>query len=248
MLSHDWIIPCWPAPPGVHSLCTTRNGGVSTGPWKSLNLGLNSGDDASAVRTNRELLSACLPAEPCWLRQQHGVRVFSHGQIGGIPAQAEPAADAQVACESRQVCVVLSADCLPVLMCNRSGTRVAAAHAGWRGLAAGILENTVQALKAPPDQLMAWLGPAIGPRAYEVGDEVRNAFILADEAAAACFEKTATGWLLDMYAMARHRLNKSGVSNISGGDFCTHSEPERFFSYRRDGVTGRMASLVWLGA
>jgi YfiH family protein len=247
-MNPDWIVPRWPAPAGVHALCTTRTGGVSTGPWKSLNLGLNSGDDASAVRKNRALLSACLPAEPYWLRQQHGVTVFRHGRMGGTPVQAETAADAQVAGEPRQVCVVLSADCLPVLMCNRSGTRVAAAHAGWRGLAAGILENTVQALKTPPDQLMAWLGPAIGPRVYEVGDEVRSAFISTDEAAAACFGKTCTGWLLDMYAMARHRLNRSGVSDVSGGDFCTYSEPERFFSYRRDGVTGRMASLVWLGA
>jgi YfiH family protein len=209
---------------------------------------LNGGDDATAVRKNRELVSECLPAEPFWLRQQHGVTVFSHGHIGGNPAQAEPAADAQVAGEPRQVCVVLTADCLPVLLCNRSGTRVAAAHAGWRGLAAGILENTVQALKDRPDQLMAWLGPAIGASAYEVGDEVRTAFIRTDEAAAACFEKTGTRWLLDMYAMARHRLKKSGVSDVSGGNFCTYSEPERFFSYRRDGVTGRMASLVWLRA
>jgi len=254
----DWIIPHWPAPAGVRALNTTRAGGYSAAPWASLNLGLNSGDDPALVRKNRAVLRACLPAEPQWLRQEHGVTVFSHPQQGGnqtlagsgsLPALSadEPAADAQVAGQPGQICVVLTADCLPVLFCNRAGTRVAAAHAGWRGLLAGVLEQTVHALGGPPDQLMAWLGPAISARAYEVGDELRTAFMRQDGAAgAACFQRQGERWLFDLYAMAWHRLARAGVVDISGGAYCTYHEPQRFFSYRRDGRTGRMASLVWL--
>jgi len=244
----DWIIPDWPAPVRVRALCTTRAGGYSTGPWKSLNLGLNCGDDAAAVRKNRALLRASLPSEPVWLRQLHGVSVYRQ-RAPDSQAEVrvtEPAADAQVACAPGQVCSVLTADCLPVLFCNRSGTRVAAAHAGWRGLAAGILENTVQALQDRPDQLIAWLGPAIGPGAYEVGEEVRSEFVSGDQAGEACFRQRGARWLFDLYAMARLRLMRAGVVAVSGGSYCTCSEPDRFFSYRRDGSTGRMASLVWL--
>jgi hypothetical protein len=259
----DWILPHWPAPAAVRALSTTRAGGYSTASWASLNLGLNSGDDPALVLQNRAVLRACLPAEPNWLRQEHGVNVFIHADAGHPHAggdraltgsgpqpalsAAEPVADAQVASRPGQVCVVLTADCLPVLFCNRAGTRVAAAHAGWRGLLAGVLEQTVRALGGPPDQLMAWLGPAISVRAYEVGDELRAAFVSQDgAAAAACFRRRGERWLFDLYAMARHRLARAGVAEISGGTFCTYHEPQRFFSYRRDGRTGRMANLVWL--
>lgn len=243
MTKPEWIVPKWPAPSSVRALSTTRSGGYSTGPWSSFNLGTHCGDDGVAVRKNREMLCEYLPSEPRWLRQVHGAAVFS-----GLEAAAEPLADAQIAGKAGQVCVVLTADCLPVLFCNRSGTRVAAAHAGWRGLAAGILENTVLALNETPEQLVAWLGPAIGPRAYEVGDDVRAEFVRTDEAAAVCFEKKGDRWLFDLYAMARHRLRHCGVTDISGGTYCTFSDPEAFFSHRRDGCTGRMATLVWLRA
>jgi len=243
MMSEKWIEPIWPAPTCVRALCTTRAGGCSTGPWKSLNLGAHCGDDVAAVRKNRAVLRSFLPAEPHWLRQEHGARVVDHRHTGCLPS-----ADAQVANGPGQVCVVLTADCLPVLFCNRSGTRVAAAHAGWRGLAAGILENTVRALQEPPEQLLAWLGPAIGPGAYEVGDEVRAAFVSADESGSGCFERHGKRWLFDLYAMARHRLKQAGVVNVSGGGYCTYTDSERFFSHRRDGCTGRMATLVWMQA
>ncbi len=248
-MNADWIIPHWPAPSRVRAIVTTRAGGHSTGPWSSLNLGLNCGDDGAIVLKNRAVLRACLPAEPQWLRQAHGMAVYSRSEETDKPAlSGEPIADAQVAGQPGQICAVLTADCLPVLFCNRAGSKVAAAHAGWRGLAAGVLENTLQALAEPPDQLMAWLGPAIGPRAYEVGEDVRSAFTGRDNAAAACFERKGSKWLFDLYAMARHRLLQSGVIDVSGGTQCTYSEPERFFSHRRDGRTGRMASLVWLQA
>ncbi|HLF29477.1 MAG TPA: peptidoglycan editing factor PgeF [Xanthomonadales bacterium] len=255
----NWIVPNWPAPANVRAVSTTRAGGFSPGPWRSLNLGLNCGDDPALVRRNRAVLRRYLPAEPCWLRQEHGVAVYRHpgsnGTETGSPAgwgpaapTAAPLADAQVASQPGQVCVVLTADCLPVLLCNRNGQRVAAAHAGWRGLAAGVLEQTVAAMGEAPDQLLAWLGPAIGPHSYAVGDEVREAFMCQDEAAHAAFIRQGGGWLLDLYAVARQRLSRLGVTAISGGDCCTFADPERFYSFRRDGTTGRMASLVWLDA
>jgi len=258
-LNPDWIIPHWPAPENVRALSTTRAGGHSTGAWRGLNLGLHCGDEPAAVLKNRKVLRACLPAEPHWLRQEHGVAVFSYPepvkkqQVNESRDQPAlpilgPAADAQVAFQPAQICAVLTADCLPVLFCNRSGTKVAAAHAGWRGLAAGVLEMTVQALGEPPDQLLAWLGPAIGARAYEVGDDVRTAFVRRDSEAEVCFRRTGEHWMFDLYAMARRRLAQAGLAEVSGGTYCTYSEPERFFSYRRDGQTGRMASLVWLQA
>ena len=254
-----WIVPDWPAPAAVRAVSTTRQGGFSSGAWSSLNLGLRCSDDPAAVRRNRSMLRSYLPAEPCWLAQEHGVTVFRHPRSGGRrenagesagldPGSTEPAADAQVAWLPGQVCAVLGADCLPVLLCNDAGTVVAAAHAGWRGLAAGVLEQTVLNMGEPPHRLMAWMGPAIGPSAFEVGIEVRAAFLRQDERAAAAFVPRGERWLLDLYAVARQRLERAGVSAISGGDFCTYTDPGRFFSYRRDGVTGRMATLVWLHA
>ena len=243
----DWIIPNWPAPAAVRALSTTRSGGVSTGPWHSLNLGLRSGDDPAAVARNRALVRSHLPAEPNWLQQVHGARVVDQPEMDQSGAKL-PEADAQVALGPNQVCVVLSADCLPVLFCNRAGTRIAAAHAGWRGMAAGVLENTVTAMAESPSELLAWLGPAIGPSSYEVGDDVRDRFAGDDTEAGKAFRRHGRAWLFDLYAMARLRLARAGVAAVSGGTFCTFREADRFFSFRRDGQTGRMASLVWIEA
>jgi len=248
----NWITPQWNAPDGVGAISTTRSGGFSSGPWSSMNLGASSGDEESSVLRNRALLRSYLPADPVWLRQVHGTSVFSHDgfchSVTGVAAlpSAEALADAQVAVRKGQVCAILSADCLPVLLCNREGTRVAAAHAGWRGLAAGVLEQTVRSLGCAPQTLLAWLGPAIGPDAFVVGDEVRAAFVAGHPEADSGFTPEGKRWRCDLYALARQRLLKAGVSEISGGGYCTFHEPERFFSYRRDRVTGRMATLVWL--
>jgi YfiH family protein len=232
----------WPAPPGVRAVVTLRRGGMSTGRYASFNLGDHVGDDAGAVRANRLRLVAALglPAEPLWLEQVHGTDVARFG------AAARPRADASVALEPGQVCAVLVADCLPVLLADREGTCVAAAHCGWRGLAAGVIERTAGSLPVAPDRLIAWLGPAIGPDAFEVGPEVRAAFVSADPAAAADFRAGAGDrWLADLYALARRRLSAAGIGAVYGGGACTVSDASRFFSYRRDGITGRMAALVW---
>jgi YfiH family protein len=238
----DFILPDWPAPPNVRALVTTRAGGVSTGPWANLNLGDHVGDDPAAVAENRRLLRARLPADPLWLRQVHGTRCVD-------AARAAPGveADAARARAPDTVCAVLTADCLPVLLCDDAGTAVAAAHAGWRGLAAGVVEATVRAMDVPGERLMAWLGPAIGPENFEVGDEVRTAFMAHDPAAAASFAARANGkWLCDIYELARQRLAALGIHRVAGADFCTMRDADRFFSYRREVVTGRMASLIWL--
>jgi len=243
----ELIRPDWPAPGGVQAVATTRGGGVSTGSYKSLNLGDHVADDPAAVAANRRLLGQGLdlPAEPAWLAQVHGVAVTRADQ--SAPGTR---ADASITLRPRVVCAVLTADCLPVLFCDRAGRHVAAAHAGWRGLAAGVLEATVAALEAagaPAHTLLAWLGPAIGPRAYEVGDDVRGAFLQADTSAVSAFAFSRPGhWWLDLYAAARLRLARAGVTAIYGGGFCTHGERERFFSHRRDGITGRQATLIWL--
>jgi YfiH family protein len=221
---------------------TLRTGGASGGPYASLNLGDHVGDEPAAVAENRRRLREvlALPAEPLWLEQVHGTDV---ARCGG---PARPLADAAVALEPGQVCAVMVADCLPVLLADRGGTCVAAAHAGWRGLAAGVLEATVAALPAEPSQIVAWLGPAIGPEAFEVGPEVRDAFLAADEAAGEAFRPgMGDRWLADVYRLARQRLARVGVTDLHGGGLCTVSDPARFFSYRRDGATGRMAALVW---
>jgi YfiH family protein len=245
-ISHglDWIVPDWPAPASVGSLATTRRGGVSGGVFAELNLGDHVGDVPAAVAANREILRQRAGARPVWLRQVHGRRVVDLDlEPGRLPAEA----DAALARKPGVACVVMTADCLPVLFCDLHGTVVAAAHAGWRGLLAGVLEATVAAMKVPGRELMAWLGPAIGPQAFEVGGEVREAFTGADADAAAAFRPSAGGkWLADIYRLARQRLAGQGVVRVSGGGFCTVSDAARFFSHRRDGRTGRMASLVWL--
>jgi hypothetical protein len=238
------IVPDWPAPARVRAVVTTRVGGVSRPPWNSLNLADHVGDDPADVAENRRRLreEAKLPGKPLWLKQVHGCDVVD------VDERASGcAADAAVATEPGRVCAVLTADCLPVLFCDRAATVVGIAHAGWRGLAAGVLEQTVARLGCPAPDLLAWLGPAIGPQAFEVGDEVRSAFVARDPQAADCFLPSPRGrWLADLYGLARLRLLRAGVEEIHGGGLCTFSDAARFYSYRRDGVTGRMASLVWL--
>lgn len=244
-MTHDWIVPDWPAPTNVHALATTRHGGVSVGPYTSLNPGDHVGDDPAAVAANRRKLQACLPAQPVWLKQVHGSGIVDAGHVLGVPE-----ADGSVARLPNVVCAVLTADCLPVLLSDRAGTVVAAAHAGWRGLADGVIEAAVKAMAVEAGEILAWLGPAIGPRAFEVGPEVRQIFMEHDPAAALAFIPSvhAGKWLADIYLLARQRLGRMGVTQVFGGAYCTFSDEERFYSYRRDGVTGRMASLVWLAA
>ncbi|HEV2110974.1 MAG TPA: peptidoglycan editing factor PgeF [Gammaproteobacteria bacterium] len=241
----EWIRPDWPAPARVHAVSTTRDGGVSTGVYASLNLGQHVGDEPAAVAENRRRLLAALGLadEPRWLEQVHGKRV---ARLEG-EAVPEPA-DAAATDVSGEACVIMTADCLPVLFCDTSGTRVAAAHAGWRGLAAGVLEASVRAMDTVPGELLAWMGPAIGPKAYEVGEEVRRAFLAHDPRATAAFApgKAPGKWWCDLYMLARQRLEAAGVQRIHGGGYCTYRERERFFSFRRDGECGRMASLIWL--
>jgi YfiH family protein len=224
------IIPEWPAPPNVKALQTIRQGGISKPPYNSM-----------TVAANRQALSRYVPSEPVWLKQVHGTRVIDAAGAGCLPE-----ADAAYAREKETVCCVMTADCLPILVCDEEGTIAAAIHAGWRGLLNGVIEQTLATMQHPSSQLMAWLGPAIGPGAFEVGSEVRGAFMQKDRAAEKAFTPTAEKWLADIYLLARQRLNGCGVSGIYGGEFCTFSEQERFFSYRRDGVTGRMATLIWL--
>jgi YfiH family protein len=240
----DWIAPDWPAPPTVKAAATLRTGGVSEGAYSSLNLGSHVGDDPVVVAENRRLLRATLklPAEPTWLNQVHGIDVVEAG-----PTTILPSADASVARQTGAVCVVMTADCLPVLICDRAGTRVGAAHAGWRGLAGGVLGATIKALDVPPSQLMAWLGPAIEQDAFEVGDEVHEAFVkLAADNAAAFRTNARARWQADLYQLARNELARLGVTAVYGGGFKCFADSERFFSYRRDSRTGRMATLVWL--
>lgn len=229
-------------PPGVHALQTTRHGGVSKGAWQSLNLGDHVADLKADVAANRAHISARLPSPPRWMNQVHGVSVFdADSELAGVPE-----ADAAVARQLDRVCVVMTADCLPVLFCDRSGSVVAAAHAGWRGLRSGVLEATIAAMDIDPVNLMAWLGPAIGPAAFEVGAEVRDAFMREDEAAADAFVSgNGDRFFADLNLLARQRLQRMGVSNIYGGGECTFTDRDRYFSYRRDGVTGRMATLIW---
>lgn len=247
MDSPHWIDVDWPAPPNVRAISTLRTGGVSVGPFASLNLGAHVGDEPAAVAENRRRLKAALQldAEPLWLNQVHGVDVVA----AGAPKDSTvPTADASV-CEGHgRACTIMTADCLPVLFCDREGTRVGAAHAGWRGLASGVLGATVTALGVAADRLIAWLGPAIGQNAFEVGSEVREEFVTRNAAAAVAFAGNARGrWQADLYALARLELARLGVREVHGGTYCCHEDTARFFSYRRDGgKTGRMASMVWL--
>jgi YfiH family protein len=243
-MSSEWIIPRWPAPERVRAVSTTRHGGMSRPPYDTLNLAEHVGDEAAAVASNRVRLQQAmqLPAMPAWLQQVHGVRVVN---AAGVTAPL--AADAAYALEPGVVCAVLTADCLPLLLCDRVGRAVAAAHAGWRGLAAGVIEQTIAAMPVPSSELMAWLGPAISAEAYLVGGEVRETFVNHDPGAEAAFRPAADGgWHADLYRLARQRLQSQGVTEVHGGEYCTWQDPTRFYSYRRDGVTGRMASLIWL--
>lgn len=234
------IVPDWPALPHVKSLMTTRESGVSGAPWASFNLGDHVGDEAAHVAANRTRLRQQVPSEPGWLKQVHSTKVVETG--AGVPE-----ADASFTRQAGIVSVVLTADCLPVLFCDRAGSVVAAAHAGWRGLADGVLEATVAAMQVPPDEILAWMGAAIGPQAFEVGAEVRQTFVAQHPEAAAAFIPRSPGkWLADIYLLARIRLNGIGVQAVYGGGRCTFTEADSFYSYRRDGVTGRMASLIWL--
>lgn len=237
------IIPDWPAPSNVKALQTTRNGGVSSAPYDSLNLGDHVGDEPQSVACNRMLLAPLLPSEPVWLEQVHGTGIIDV-EAAGCGA---PQADACISRHRGAVCVVMTADCLPLLLCDERGSVVVAVHAGWRGLCDGVIEQAVQAINVPPQTLMAWMGPAIGPHAFEVGDEVRDAFIARQPQATAAFLPGVPGkWLADLYRLARLRLNALGVARIYGGGRCTYNERERFFSYRRDGTTGRMGTFIWL--
>lgn len=241
MASLPVIKPDWPAPANVKALQTTRLGGVSTGVYASLNLGSHVKDHAQYVATNRQRLSPLLPSEPVWLNQVHGVRVIDAASASGLES-----ADASFSNRQQVVCVTMTADCLPVLLCDTTGRVVAAVHAGWRSLCDGVIEAAVQAMLVEPSTLLAWLGPAIGPQAFEVGGEVRAQFITQDAQAEHAFAPHGDKWLGDLYAIARQRLQRLGVTQVYGGGRCTYSEPDLFFSFRRDGDTGRMASLIWM--
>lgn len=238
-----FLVPDWPVPSRVRAAMTTRQGGVSAGPYASLNLAAHVGDDPLAVDENRRRIREALelPAEPRWLSQVHGHTV-------AVPGLDEPgSADAMVVFQPGTVAAVLVADCLPVFLARRDGDRVGLAHAGWRGLAAGVVEATVAALAADPAELVAWLGPAIGHEAFEVGDDVREAFLFSQPAAAGHFTRGRNGrWMADLPGLARQRLLACGVTEVHGGGLCTAADPARFYSYRRDGRTGRMAALTWL--
>lgn len=234
--------PAWDLPARVRALQTTREGGVGQPPFASFNLGDHVGDEVATVTANRARLRALLPAEPLWLEQVHGIAV-----VDADHAEGRPMADAALARGAGRVCAVLTADCLPVLLCDDEGGVVAAAHAGWRGLAAGVLEATIARMDVPGPRLSAWIGPGIGPEAFEVGAEVRAAFIDDDPGAATAFVPSPAGrWMADLAALAERRLVRCGVSRIRVDGRSTHADATRWYSFRRDGRTGRMASLIWL--
>jgi YfiH family protein len=237
----NFIIPNWPAPANVHALQTNRDEGCSLSPYDSFNLGSHVGDNPMHVAQNRQMLSAFLPSEPVWLNQVHGINVVDAANTDCLPD-----ADASFTTRNNVVCVTMTADCLPILICDNAGTLVASIHAGWRSLCDGVIEATIAKLPAKPADLMAWLGPAIGPNAFEVGVEVREQFIAKDAKAELAFKKHGDKYLADIYQIATQRLNSLGVTQIYGGGRCTFTEKENFFSFRRDGATGRMATIVWL--
>ena len=242
--------PEWPAPPGVRAAFALRSGGVSAPPFDSLNLGAHVGDEAEAVAENRRRLRTQLrlPEEPVWMEQVHGIDVLDLDALAhGGAARGVVSADAALTRRAGRICTVQVADCLPVLLAARDGSAVAAAHAGWRGLAGGVLEATVQALAVEPGQLIGWLGPGIGAAHFEVGEDVRRAFVTHDAAAAAAaFTSNQRGrWQCNLAALARARLAALGVAAVFGGEWCTYADAARFFSYRRDGRCGRMAALIW---
>ena len=248
-LPREWLQPDWDAPARVRAFVTTRAGGVSNGEYASMNLGSRSGDDAKHVAGNRAIVREHLPAAPRWMVQVHGSDV---ADLDRLDESQVATADAAIASEPGRVGVVLTADCMPLFVADRQGTRVGVAHAGWRGMAAGVIENTVAALGTAPESVMAWMGPTIGPEAFEVGPEVREAFMKDDPGAGEAFRGKASApggpqkYLADLYALARRRLARAGVRHVSGGGFCTFSEKDRFFSYRREQKSGRMGAFIWL--
>lgn len=243
--SPGFIRPDWPAPANVHALTTLRTGGYSSGAYASFNLAAHTDDDPDAVQGNRRLLREFfrLPDEPVWLQQVHSKRIVS-AEAGAAGSEA----DGSWSDIAGKVCVVMTADCLPVLVCDRRGSKVAAAHAGWRGLHAGVVSQAVRMLETDPEDLLVWLGPAIGPQAFEVGREVLQAFIDKNSLNGTAFrQRDDRHWLCDLYELARIELSMLGITSVFGGTECTFSDESRFYSYRRDGKTGRMASLIWLG-
>ncbi len=239
----SFIEPDWPAPELIKSIVTSRCGGVSSEPWNSLNLATHVNDDAKHVAENRRLLTsrAHLPAEPEWLNQTHSVAVID------LDRSLDRDGDASITMQKNTVAVVLTADCLPLLVCNKQGSEVAAIHAGWKGLLDGIVTKTLQTMQSKPHDLMVWLGPAISQAHFEVGDEVKQQFCAKYNNARRHFKAQANHkWLADLYALAHDQLAELGVSDIYGGDFCSYAEQDKFYSYRRDGETGRMASLIWI--
>jgi polyphenol oxidase len=250
----DWLSPDWPAPTGVRVVSTFRVGGISEPPYASLNLGDHVGDSPAAVAENRRRLRLAtdLPAEPSWLAQVHGVQVHDLDAVDGVCAAQVPeaqlprAADGAFTRTAGVVCAILTADCLPIVFTSESGDVVAAAHAGWRGLAGGVIEATVKAMGVPGRRLLAWLGPAIGPDHFEVGAEVREVLVREDAGAAAAFRANERGrFMADLPQLARRRLERLGVEHTFGSGECTHTRADRYFSHRRDGMTGRQATLIW---
>ena len=247
----QWLIPHWPGlPPGVGVLSTTRRGGVSPAPYDDglggggLNLGMHVGDQPHNVAHNRDIVRAMLPGDPAWLSQVHGTAVCDLDAIGDLDAAT---ADAAVTGRPGTVGVVLTADCMPLFVADRGGMRVGVAHAGWRGMAAGVIENAVSSLGVDPREMIAWMGPTIGPTAFEVGPEVREAFVAADPGAHVAFARRIAGkFMADLYGLARQRLARAGVREVHGGGFCTYRETQRFFSYRRVPESGRMGAFIWM--
>ena len=239
----EWLVPDWPAPSNVRAFVTTRAGGVSEGEYASMNLGLSSGDAPERVRRNRAIARGELPADPVYLRQVHGTGVAMLDTVGALSVTA----DAAVCGAPGRVATVLTADCMPLLLADRNGARVAAVHAGWRGMAAGVVESAVDALGVAPRDVIAWLGPTIGPDAFEVGPEVREAFVARDPRAAQAFRAHKPGkFMADLYGLARLRLAARGVTEAFGGGFCTFHDTGRFFSYRRAAKSGRMGAFIWM--
>jgi polyphenol oxidase len=241
--AREWLVPEWPAPGRVRAFVTTRAGGVSEGAYASMNLGMSSGDDPQRVARNREIVREVLPETPRWLAQVHGTDVFDLDRDD----EGQPKADAAISRRRNRVCAVLTADCMPLLLCDVRGSAVAVAHAGWRGLAAGVVENAVRSLGARSEDVIAWLGPTIGPGAFEVGPEVREAFVAHSPRAESAFVSHKPGkYTADLYALARQRLEALGVGGVFGGEFCTYQDTQRFFSYRREKQSGRMGTFIWM--
>ena len=243
-LPRQWLVPDWDAPRNVRAFVTTRAGGVSEGEFESMNLASRGGDDPEHVAKNRLIVREHLPAMPRWMAQVHGTDV---ADLDRLDESQVPTADAAVASLPGRVGVVLTADCMPLFLCDESGEHVAVVHAGWRGMAAGVIESTVRVIGAAPSQLMAWMGPTIGPSAFEVGPEVREAFVAHDPDAREAFRTHKPGkFMADLYALARRRLARVGVARVHGGGFCTYTDSARFFSYRRAQKSGRMGAFIWI--